>query len=228
MTLTTHHHSATASRLRRFTVGLLIAAGVFAATAVDADARPRSKSEVVAAEAERALESLASWNANQNPVDYVRFVQAREQAASMTAVDLEIDAEQLRSEWATASPEKQQAVLAALSQLGVPYRYLKSQPGVGFDCSGLTVWAFDQAGVGIPRNSREQFRASTEVEPEEAQAGDLIYYPGHIAIYLGADAMVHSPNSGGHVEAVQLPTRKKLRYADVIGPGQADTGRIRG
>jgi cell wall-associated NlpC family hydrolase len=218
MTHATHHQTAIARYLRRFTIGLLVAAGAFAVTATDAvDARSRTSSEVVAAEADRALDALGSWEGTHNPADYVRFVQARESAAGITAAELEIGARQLRDEWSATSPEKQQAILWALSQLGVPYRNLKSQPGVGFDCSGLTIWAFDQAGFEIPRNSRDQFRAADEIEHEEAEAGDLVYYPGHVSIYLGADLMVHSPNSGNHVEVVGLPTRHSLRYGDLVG-----------
>ncbi len=148
----------------------------------------------------------------------MRFVQARESTATITATELELDVDLLRREWASTSSEKQQTLLAAMTQLGVPYRSLKSLPGVGFDCSGLTIWAFEQAGLGIPRVSNQQFRASNEVEYDEAQAGDLVYYPGHVSIYLGADAMVHSPDAGSHVEAVQLPTGKSLQFGDLAGP----------
>ncbi len=219
MTRITHHHTRSAVRLRQLGVGLLVAGSVLAVTATDrADARPRSESEVVAAQAGRALDAFSNWRLTQHPADYVRFVQARQSAATIIATELEIDPEQLRQEWAVISSEKQEAVLAALTQLGVPYRNLKSQPGVGFDCSGLTIWAFDQAGVEIPRSSRYQFRAADEIDHDQAEAGDLVYYPGHIAIYLGADAMIHSPNSGSHVQVVTLPTRKSLRYGDVVSP----------
>ena len=216
MTPLTHNRTGSAVRLRQLVVGLLVAGSVFAVTATDrVDARPRSTSEVAAAEADRALDALAGWQITQHPADYVRFVQARDLAAGVIAAGLEIDADQLRHEWAETSNEKQQVFLTALTQLGVPYRNLKSQPGVGFDCSGLTIWAFSQAGFEIPRNSRDQFRASTEIELDQAEPGDLVYYPGHIGIYLGADVMVHSPNSGNHVEAVTLPGRHSLRYGDI-------------
>jgi cell wall-associated NlpC family hydrolase len=225
MTRITHHHTATATRLRRFTVGLLAATTAFALLATDGvDARPRSSSEVVAGEADRALDSLASWNVTQNPADYVRFVLARESTAVLTAAELEVDPDQLRDEWAAVSGEKQQAMLAALTQLGVPYHDRKSQPGVGFDCSGLTIWAFDQAGLEIPRVSGDQFSASAELELDEAEAGDLVYYPGHIAIYLGAEVMVHSPNAGNDVEMVGLPTQKSLRYGDIVSAATLDEG----
>jgi len=217
MTYTIHNQPGSAVRLRRFVVGLMVAGSVFAITAADrVDARPRSTSEAVAAEAARTLDALASWRITRNPSDYVRFVRARESTAGITAAEFEIDPSQLRDAWAATSGHKQQAVLSALSQLGVPYRYLKSSPGVGFDCSGLLVWAFEQAGVEVPRSSRDQFRASTEIEHGEAEAGDLVYYPGHIAMYIGADAIIQSPNSGSHVEVVWLPTRHSVRYGDIV------------
>ncbi len=219
MIRSTHNRTSLLSFRRRLAVGVVVAGGLLGATAVgNADAAPRSKSEVVAAEASRALDSLASWKATQNPADYVRFVQARELAAVTTANDLEIDPDQLRDEWAATSDDKQEAVLSALSQLGVPYRTYKSKAGVGFDCSGLTIWAFDQAGLDIPRSSRDQFRAAVEIDHDQAEAGDLVYYPGHIAIYLGADIMVHSPNSGSHVEAAHIPTKRSLRFGDLADP----------
>jgi cell wall-associated NlpC family hydrolase len=121
----------------------------------------------------------------------------------------------MREAWGAAPLEKQQAVLAAMSQLGVPYRNLESDPEVGFDCSGLTRWAFAQAGVAIPRSSRDQFRESGEVELADAQPGDLVYYPGHVGMYLGVGTFVHSPNSGNHVQAAHLPD-KSLRFADAL------------
>lgn len=223
MTHPTHNRSSLAARIRRLTVGLLVTGSVFAVTATDVvDARPRTKSEVVAAEADRALEALNGWQATKDPADYVRFVQARAETASLVANEVDADGDLLRAEWAATSTEKQQAVLAALSQLGVPYRSLKSLPDVGFDCSGLTIWAFEMAGLDIPRGSRDQFRASAERDHDEAEPGDLVYYPGHISLYLGADLMVHSPNTGSHVEVVQIPTKRSLRFGDIASTVIAD------
>ncbi len=215
MTDTTHHSSRVAA-LRRLAIATLVATiGLASMATGSTDAARRTKSEVIAAEADRALEALASWRSSQNPFDYVRFVQARESTAAMTAADLDADADQLSDEWASVGIDKQTATLAALSQLGVPYRSLTSKPGIGFDCSGLTVWAFDQASIELPRISRDQIRAAIEIDHDDAEAGDLVYYPGHVSIYLGAELMVHSPNSGSHVEAAHLPD-KSLRYGDIV------------
>ena len=95
------------------------------------------------------------------------------------------------------------AVNAALSQQGVPYRYATSSPGVAFDCSGLTHYAWAQAGVSLPRNSRAQAASVPNIPPGSAQPGDLIFYYSpisHVGIYLGGGSLVHAPNSGSHVK----------------------------
>lgn len=206
------------ARLRRglLGTGVLLALGLVAMPD-GADAGVRTKSVMIAAEADQALDAFERWQTDRNPADYVQFVHAREQAATLTATDLEIDPADLRSAWAAAPVDKQRAVLAAMSQLGVPYKSIASEPGVGFDCSGLTIWAFAQAGLEIPRVSGDQFRAAEEVELDDAEPSDLVYYPGHIGMYLGAGTMVHSPNSGSHVEAVMLPSRRSFDVADPFG-----------
>ena len=91
------------------------------------------------------------------------------------------------------------AIQAAQGQLGVPYRYATSKPGVSFDCSGLTHYAWGQAGVYLPRNSRSQAAATPRVPAAAAQPGDLIFYYSpisHVGIYVGGGQLLHAPNSG--------------------------------
>jgi cell wall-associated NlpC family hydrolase len=91
------------------------------------------------------------------------------------------------------------AINAAMSQIGVPYKYATSDPGVSFDCSGLTHYAWGQAGVYLPRNSRAQAAATPHVPAADAQPGDLIFYYtpiSHVGIYLGGGQLVHAPNTG--------------------------------
>ncbi|MGA1345974.1 MAG: NlpC/P60 family protein [Ilumatobacteraceae bacterium] len=95
------------------------------------------------------------------------------------------------------------AIQAALGQLGVPYRYATANPGVSFDCSGLTYFAWAQAGVSLPRNSRMQADSVPRVPIAAAQPGDLLFYYSpisHVGIYLGNGQLVHAPNSSTHVK----------------------------
>jgi cell wall-associated NlpC family hydrolase len=214
-------HTSTPTPPHRATrMAALISTSVFAVSAfmiapTHAAAVPRTESGAIAASAASAVVALESWNSTSNPADYVRFVRGRDRTATLAAIDLEVEPATLRGEWANVGREKQHALLAALTQLGVPYKYLKSAEGIGFDCSGLTIWAFAEAGVTIPRVSRDQIRGAKQVDRSTIEAGDLVYYPGHIGMYLGSGSMVHSPETGRLIEARQLPN-KRFTFGDPV------------
>ena len=109
------------------------------------------------------------------------------------------------------------AIQAALGQLGVSYRYAQASPGVAFDCSGLTYYAWAQAGVNLPRNSRMQAAAIPRVPIAAAQPGDLLFYYSpisHVGIYLGNGQLVHAPNTGTHVKVANV------RWGKVVAVGR--------
>lgn len=87
-------------------------------------------------------------------------------------------------------------VAAAVSQLGVPYVWGGTTPGVGLDCSGLTQYCYAQAGISIPRNSEDQASAGRRVPLSEAKPGDILWRPGHVAICAGGDEYIHEPHTG--------------------------------
>lgn len=95
------------------------------------------------------------------------------------------------------------AVNAALGQQGVPYRYATSSPGVSFDCSGLTKYAWGKAGVYLPHQSRAQYASIPHVSKGAAQPGDLLFYYSpisHVGVYLGGGQLVHAPATGDVVK----------------------------
>ncbi len=99
------------------------------------------------------------------------------------------------------------AISAAMAQQGVPYRFAASSPGVAFDCSGLTAYAWAQAGVFLPHQSRQQYAAVPHVSQGEAQPGDLLFYYSpisHVGIYLGGGQLVHAPNTGSTVKVAAV------------------------
>src|SRR5699024_1404189 len=85
---------------------------------------------------------------------------------------------------APAPAHSQQAIVdAARSQIGTSYSWGTSKPGVSFDCSGLSSYAYAQAGIDLPRTSSQQVAAGTTIPKSEAQPGDLAVWPGHLGIY---------------------------------------------
>ncbi|MCC9704755.1 NlpC/P60 family protein [Streptomyces sp. MNU76] len=93
------------------------------------------------------------------------------------------------------------AVAAARSALGKPYVWGSTGPD-GFDCSGLMVWSYGQAGVGLPRTSQAQRYAGTQVPLSQAQPGDLVTYrpdASHVGMYVGNGQVIHAPYPGAPV-----------------------------
>ena len=117
------------------------------------------------------------------------------------------------------SARSQVAINAALKQLGTPYRYAMSSPGVAFDCSGLTTYAWGKAGVGLPRNSRAQYGALPKIPKSMAMPGDLIFTGSpihHVGIYLGGGTMVHAPQYGDRVKVSPI---RWWKVVGVVRPG---------
>ncbi|MEU9213244.1 NlpC/P60 family protein [Streptomyces sp. NPDC048415] len=94
------------------------------------------------------------------------------------------------------------AFSAAQSKIGSPYVYGASGPS-SFDCSGLTSWAYAQAGVSIPRTSEAQANAGTRIYSEsDLQVGDLVIFYGdyhHVGLYAGNGQVLHAPHTGAVV-----------------------------
>jgi cell wall-associated NlpC family hydrolase len=99
------------------------------------------------------------------------------------------------------------AVFWAEQEIGKPYQYGAAGPN-SFDCSGLTMWAWEHAGVSLPHSSSDQYNDTTRVSQADVQPGDLIFEdwggggpaPSHVGIYVGNGQMVDAPHSGASVE----------------------------
>lgn len=99
------------------------------------------------------------------------------------------------------------AIAAARSQLGLPYKWAGTSPATGFDCSGLTQWAWRQAGVSIPRTSGAQRAGTQRISASQLQPGDLVFYGSpvhHVGLYIGGGQMIHSPRTGDVVKIAPI------------------------
>lgn len=96
----------------------------------------------------------------------------------------------------------QAIVNAAYSQLGVPYVWGGTTPGVGLDCSGLTQYCHRAAGISIGRTSEVQGGGGKAVS--NPQPGDLVCYGSHIGIYIGGGQMIHAPHTGDVVRVANV------------------------
>ncbi len=104
------------------------------------------------------------------------------------------------------SPAAATAVQAALSRVGDPYVWGAAGPGA-FDCSGLVMWAYAQAGVYLPHYSGAQYADTTHIPMSALQPGDLVFpaNPGqHVAMYIGNGEIVQAPYTGADVQVVPL------------------------
>ena len=105
---------------------------------------------------------------------------------------------------AAGTPYGEVAVAAALSKLGSPYVWGDEGPDT-FDCSGLVLWAYAQAGLLVPRLASDQYFASRPIDVSQLMPGDVLVYAydpsdastiHHITIYIGNGQMVHAPHTG--------------------------------
>ncbi len=183
------------------------------AVAASATAEIYRQSPAVVREASEAMWRYRRYVRRGTTTSLQHFNRARNQAARATAYAMRLDPRAMVGAWAAADRRHQVAVLAALVQLGAPYRSYSSHPSVGFDCSGLTSWAWRRAGLTIPRSSADQIAAAAPRRRLTALPGDLVYYPGHVSLYLGvARAIVHASDPEDDVELAFI--NRRVRWGD--------------
>ena len=97
-------------------------------------------------------------------------------------------------------------VSAAYSKLGCPYVWGASGPN-SFDCSGLVMWCYAQAGVSLDHYSGSQGQSGAIIPLSQAQPGDILWKSGHVGIYIGNGQYIHAPQTGDVVKIASNVSR---------------------
>jgi cell wall-associated NlpC family hydrolase len=108
-----------------------------------------------------------------------------------------------------ASAKALAAVAAAKSKLGAPYVWGGDGPN-SFDCSGLTMWAYKQVGIGLPHFTGAQWNVGRHVSRSALRPGDLVFFHSdlhHMGMYVGGGNMIHAPHTGDVVRIAPLAGR---------------------
>ena len=170
--------------------------------------------------AAKAIEAWAHYRTAGDRSALRQFRALRDAVAAEAAQRAGIAPARMQAAWAAADTAHQLALMTAFTQLGTPYHNRGRSPGKSFDCSGFTGWVWEQSGVQLPRVSSDQIRNVPRIDRAQAQAGDLVYYPGHISIFLGVDnAIIHSPYTGRSVEVGHLGGShvRSAKFGDPVG-----------
>ena len=116
---------------------------------------------------------------------------------------------------------RQSVITTAQRSLGAPYRWGGTSLSEGVDCSGLTLLAYRQVGVSLPRSTNDQYHFLPRARV--AQPGDLLFFGSngqawHVGLYIGHNAMIHAPGKGRRVQRTSLDVAYWRKH--YLGAGQ--------
>jgi peptidoglycan DL-endopeptidase CwlO len=199
-----------------------VVAEVAAAQAVATQAQ--AAADQAAATAEASLAQLEGQQAEvQKKVadyqaDFARLSAAEQAAVTTALAGPALRAPSIGSLPPAPGPQAATAVAVALGKIGSPYVWGSSGPN-GFDCSGLTSYAYGAAGVALPHSSRAQSTLGVEVARANLQPGDLVFFYSpisHVGLYIGNGMMVHARTYGSPV-AVTGVDQRGFRFGVRLG-----------
>lgn len=152
-----------------------------------------------------------------------RVAEQRERAAEQRASrDTEQRAPEPSNDAPATSGKVADVIAFAEAQLGKPYVWGADGPD-SYDCSGLTMMAWRQAGVSLPHSSQMQYDSGTRVARSNLQPGDLVFFYNpisHVGIYVGGGKMIAAPSSGDVVKTIDITSSYyQSNYTGAVRPG---------
>lgn len=164
----------------------------------EAEARRTEEAQEAAADEEAAREAQA--DVDQQEADEVAARRADDAVQGRRGQDVEAPSSSGTSGAAASAMGDNDIVDIAFRYVGTPYVWGGTSPS-GFDCSGFTWYVYQQAGITIPRSSAGQRDAGQVVPAADARPGDLVWWPGHVGIYLGGGDHIAARNTSKPLQA---------------------------
>lgn len=207
------------SRTTKLIVGLLISLSLWGVGSTAAQAMPMGPAQeaIIRKGAVQAQQAVDTYADKRDRDAYDLYLDLADKLAVDVANFLGVDVEDLQYAWRTADVAHQRAIMAGLTQIGVPYKENATSESIAFDCSGFVQFAWSSAGYVLPHGSNSQYAYSRRVTLKNAQAGDLMWRPGHVSMYLGIDgAILQTARTGRSVELHNMDSRILgwTRFAD--------------
>lgn len=157
------------------------------------DAATASEVPTVATDFQKSVADSQTLNVSASTVSQVV---SRDQITVTEPPPATVTGKPVVSGWA-GTVDTSNIVSIARSFIGqVPYVSGGASPEAGFDCSGFTQYVYGLTGVSLPHSSTLQGAMGTPIPFSEAQAGDLLIWEGHVAIYTGGNMMVDAQVPG--------------------------------
>jgi cell wall-associated NlpC family hydrolase len=207
------------SRTTKFLAGLLLSLILWGVGSTVTQAMPMGPAQeaIIRKGAVQAQQAVDAYADKRDRDAYDLYLDLSDKLAVDVANFLGVDVEQLQYAWRTADVAHQRALMAGLTQIGVPYKENATSESIAFDCSGFVQFAWSSAGFVLPHGSNSQYAYSRRVTFKQAQAGDLMWRPGHVSMYLGVDgAILQTARTGRSVELHNMDSRILgwTRFAD--------------
>ncbi|MEI8068462.1 MAG: NlpC/P60 family protein [Actinomycetota bacterium] len=207
------------SRTTKLIAGLLVSLSLWGVGSTAAQAMPMGPAQeaIIRKGAVQAQQAVDTYADKRDRDAYDLYLDLADKLAVDVANFLGVDVEDLQYAWRTADVAHQRAIMAGLTQIGVPYKENATSESIAFDCSGFVQFAWSSAGYVLPHGSNSQYAYSRPVTLKNAQAGDLMWRPGHVSMYLGIDgAILQTARTGRSVELHNMDSRILgwTRFAD--------------